>query len=470
MKSDIEYLNLGSIAFSEKGKKPKKTFKQRKKGCLPYIDIKAFEKGIFENFTDGEGCNFCNDGDLLMVWDGSRFGLVGKAYNGAIGSTLVKINVPQCNSDFVFYFLKSKYLIINSRPKGTGTPHVNPDLLWNSPFPIMSIDEQREVVAIIEQLFSDLDNAIDNLRKAKDQLKVYRQSVLKYAFEGKLTEEWRVKHPEVKPGKETLFKSISKVKQPALDLENCADIPQEWFFTSIVNLVAPEKSSLKRGPFGSAIKKAFFVPSGYKVYEQQNAIKKDCSLGTYYINQDKFDELKHFAVHPGNFIVSCAGTIGCITEVPEGSEEGVINQALLKIKLNEDLIVKKFFIHQFESYVQRYMRATSKGSAMKNMSSVKDLKQIPFVYTSIEEQEQIIKEIESRFSISEKMKETIEDSLNQAEALRHSILKQAFEGKLTDKWRKEHPELVSRENSAKALLEKIKAEREALKNTKKRKK
>jgi len=88
---------------------------------------------------------------------------------------------------------------------------------------------------------------------------------------------------------------------------------------------------------------------------------------------------------------------------------------------------------------------------------------------SIKEQEEITQEIESRFSVCDKMEETIDGSLKQAEVLRQSILKQAFEGKLTEQWRKEHPELISGENSAKALLEKIKAEREVLENTRKRK-
>lgn len=99
---------------------------------------------------------------------------------------------------------------------------------------------------------------------------------------------------------------------------------------------------------------------------------------------------------------------------------------------------------------------------MKNMSSVKELKQIPFVFTALEEQRQIVSEIESRFSVCDKLEETLEGSLRQAEFLRQSILKQAFEGNLTKQWRKEHKDLVSGENSAEALLKKIKAEKEAL--------
>jgi type I restriction enzyme S subunit len=330
------------------------------------------------------------------------------------------------------------------------------------PIKLAPYHEQRVIADQIEELLSDLDNAIENIKKAKEQLEIYRLSILKEGFSGDLTKDWRKMYQDIKSGKEILVDITRQIKQPSLDLEDAAEIPEKWIYSSIVNLVAQEKNSLKRGPFGSSIKKSFFVPSGYKVYEQQNAIKNNCVLGRYYINKSKYEELEQFAVYPGDFIVSCAGTIGCIAEVPEGAEPGVINQALLKIKVNENILDKSFFLYQFKLYVEKFMRAKSRGSAMKNMSSVKELKQIPFVFTSIEEQRQIVSEIEARFSVCDKLEETIDNSLNQAESLRQSILKQAFEGKLTEQWRKEHKDLICGENSGESLLKKIKAEKEAL--------
>ena len=87
-----EVKTLGELCSYSKGKKPKVLNDAKSNECsVPYINIKAFEKGVIAEFTDGIKCNLCDDNDLLMVWDGARCGLIGKAKKGAVGSTLMKI-------------------------------------------------------------------------------------------------------------------------------------------------------------------------------------------------------------------------------------------------------------------------------------------------------------------------------------------------------------------------------------------
>lgn len=88
-------------------------------------------------------------------------------------------------------FFNLKYQQINTRAKGSGTPHVDPDLLWNYEFPIPPKNEQHRIVAKIEALFSGLDKGIESFKTAREQLKIYRQVLLKHAFSGKLTAQWR---------------------------------------------------------------------------------------------------------------------------------------------------------------------------------------------------------------------------------------------------------------------------------------
>jgi len=431
MNNNIKYLPLGSVAFSEKGKKPKETVREKKTGYLPYIDIKAFERGVFENYTDGEGCNFCFEGDLLMVWDGSRFGLAGKAYKGAIGSTLVKINVPQCNQDFVYYFLKSKYLIINSRPKGTGTPHVNPDLLWNFEFPIMSIKEQEKAVELIEQLFSDLDNAIDNLKKAKDQIEVYRHATFKYAFDGKLT------NLKAKEFFECKLKDITDVgtgatpKRGVKKYYENGSIP--WVTSSCVNETLVMFSKEK-------------------------------------ITQVAINETNCKIFPRGSLIIAMYGEGKTRGKISELGIDTATNQACAVLVLKQDSKVIKEYVKAFLKNQYGAMRMRASGGVQPNLNlgiiknwtirAPKDSK----------DQHDIMDTVNLRLSVCDKMEETINNSLEQSAALRHSILKQAFEGKLTEEWRKHNTELISGKNSAKALLERIQKEREVLKNTKKRKK
>jgi len=416
---------LGDFVISEKGKKPKNFSKTKSKEySLPYVNIAAFEKNRIEEYTDGVGCVLCNDGDFLMVWDGSRSGYIGKAIKGALGSTLVKINFPGIENDYAYYFLLSKYLQINTRAKGTGTPHVDPDLLWNYQFPIAPFKEQSRVIKKIEQLFTELEKGIEQLESAQKQLEIYEQSVMKYAFEGRLTHN-----------------GISK-----------GELPKGWKLLKLKDLVE-EKVGLRRGPFGSAIKKEFFVANGYKVYEQGNAINDDPYRGKYFVDEEKYQELIAFKVLPKDLIVSCSGvTLGRISEIPEDGKEGIINQALLRIRLKKNLISNKFFIIHFRAaFFQKKIFEQSQGTAMPNLVGIKDFKEIEMMIPPPDEQETIVQEIENKMLLCRKIEETIETTLKQSEILRYSILKKAFEGKLVAQNPKDEP--------ASVLLERIRAEK-----------
>ena len=162
-----EKVKLGELAVHEKGKKPRKQFPNPSTlHPIPYIDIRAFEEGIIRSWTNGSDCRICRESDLLMVWDGARSGLVGKGKNGALGSTLVRLDFPLIDNQYAFFFFQLKYQEVNSRTKGSGTPHVDPDLLWNYEFPVPPLPEQRRIVARIEKLISELDKGIESLKAA----------------------------------------------------------------------------------------------------------------------------------------------------------------------------------------------------------------------------------------------------------------------------------------------------------------
>ena len=111
--------------------------------------------------------------------------------------------------------------------------------------------------------------------------------------------------------------------------------PMGWEDSHLPDLVSKRKHALKRGPFGGALKKEIFVPEGFKVYEQKNVIYDDFNIGSYFIKTSDYERLVPFKISPNNLLISCSGTIGSIAAVPVHAAPGVINQALLKIDLDE---------------------------------------------------------------------------------------------------------------------------------------
>ncbi len=205
-----------------------------------------------------------------------------------------------------------------------------------------------------------------------------------------------------------------------------------WQTKKIVDICLP-KEGLKRGPFGSAIKKEFFIPDGYKVYEQSNAIYDDFERGNYFISEEKYNELKGFHVNEGDLIVSCSGTIGKIAIIPKNAKKGLINQALLRIRLDDNQITKKYFIYHFRSQIfQQRILIQSQGTAMMNLVGMKDFKEVEIPVPSLETQHAIVSKIEELFSELDKGIEDLKTAQQQLKTYRQSVLKWAFEGKLTN--------------------------------------
>lgn len=149
-------------------------------------------------------------------------------------------------------------------------------------------------------------------------------------------------------------------------------------------------SSIVRGPFGSSLKKEFFVKNGYKVYEQKNAIKQSANLGEYYIDEKKFKELQRFECKVGDIIMSCSGTVGKLFQLPENSEKGIINQALCKFSLNNK-IKSTYFLKYLEKVIGNI---ELNGSGIKNISSVSYIKKIDINLPPIELQNKFAERVE----------------------------------------------------------------------------
>ena len=180
-------------------------------------------------------------------------------------------------------------------------------------------------------------------------------------------------------------------------------------------------SSIVRGPFGSALKKEFFVePSDatYKVYEQKHAIQKSATIGTYYITEEKFKELKRFECVSGDILMSCSGTMGELFQLPNNCERGIINQALCKFTLNEKILPICFLTYMS----QTIGNLETKGSGIKNIAAVSYVKAMPINLPPIEVQT----EFENFCKKLDKLKAVVKKALDEAQLLFDSLMQEYF--------------------------------------------
>jgi len=249
---------------------------------------------------------------------------------------------------------------------------------------VPSIPEQQKITSYL----SKLDDIINLTRKIIDQLQALKKGLMQCLFsEG-------IGHTE--------FKEM-----------RLGRIPKEWEILKIRNVVN-KKDGLKRGPWGGSVKKEYFVPSGYKVYEQKCIIKNNFTLGHYYIDEKKFQELKQFEIKSGDLLMTAAGTLGRFSIVPLGIEPGIFNQAIIRIRINEDVMKKLFFKYLFESdYLLKIIRRFTFGSAIQNFASINILSSIPMPVPSLSEQQKIIdiltscdSKIKSEVLYKERLKKT----------------------------------------------------------------
>lgn len=200
-----------------------------------------------------------------------------------------------------------------------------------------------------------------------------------------------------------------------------------WEEKTLEDIISKEKYSIKRGPFGSSLRKEFFVENGIRVFEQYNPINNDPNWCRYRITKEKYEELKAFTCKAGDFLISCSGTMGKIVFLPEGTEKGIINQALLKIRLDNDIVDNNFFMYLFQSpYFQNKIFSSSKGSAIQNISSVKDLKKITFLLPTLKEQKIIVEKLDDAFQKIETLENNTKENIKNIEDLYNSYLNKIF--------------------------------------------
>ncbi len=238
------------------------------------------------------------------------------------------------------------------------------------------------------------------------------------------------KEIEYEDPKETLENLLEKQEEIKKELLALQSIKFESSSKKDLEKEFQDVADFLRGPFGSSVKKSVCVPKGkntFKLYEQGNVIQNDFNRGTYYLDKERFNDLKKFEIAPGDILITCAGTLGKIAIVPEGIERGIFNSVLMRIRPNPNKILTKYFYYYFGSaYVQSKIFSKSYGATIKNLFPTKKLKGFKIPVPPIQVQKKIIDIIERLESIKKRQKH----SISKAEVLFDALIQKAFKGEL----------------------------------------
>lgn len=228
-------------------------------------------------------------------------------------------------------------------------------------------------------------------------------------------------------------------------------IPSGWNVLGILEL-CNEKGDIKPGPFGSALKKNMYVQAGYKVYGQEQVIPNDFHAGNYYIDQQKFDELKAFEIKPNDLLISCVGSFGKVAIVPENAERGIINPRLMKITFNEKVADVNFYKqYMIAEWFTKGVEALSHGGTMGIINKSVLLK-IRFLNPPLPEQKKIAKilsvvdshidEVEGMIEDLQELKKGMMQKLLR-KGIGHTEFKDSPVGRIPVEWEVKRLDLVS---------------------------
>ena len=285
---------------------------------------------------------------VAVVKDGAGIGRTSlyPAKSSVIGTMQYLLPKENVLPEYLCYVVK--YMHLEKYFTGATIPHIYFKDYKKEEFNLDTLDRQKEIVNILGRIESVISSRQQELQKLDELIKARFVEMFGSIHDGKF---------EMK---------------------------------TLPEIVRNDKNSIKRGPFGGALKKDDFVDEGYLVYEQRHAIHNDFDYAKYYITQEKYEDMIGFKVVPGDLIISCSGvTLGRIAEVPNGAKAGIINQALLKLSLNQELMMNTFFIQQFRGEeIQEILFGFSRGSGIPNMPSMSEVKAVKFVCPPLEMQKQ----------------------------------------------------------------------------------
>ena len=438
------------------------------------------------------------EGDVLFAkitpcMENGKMAVVPPLKNGlGFGSTEFHVLRPYCeiSAQYIYFFVSSESFRRDAGHNMTGAVgqrRVPTPYLADQSIPVPPAREQRRIVAKIEELFSELDKGVESLKTARAKLNVYRQAVLKHAFEGKLTAQWREENKDKLETPEQLLAHIEQEREARYQqqLQEWKAADTKWQeeqkddyrpnkprkLSNLVTIAAKKNEvtpkswlSLKidgvcdiidgdRGP--NYPKKDDYLPDGYCLFlNAKNVTKRGFVFDEcQFISEEKHHSLRKGGVEIGDIIFTSRGTIGNVALHSSALDFGAIriNSGMFILRNYSPIMIGDYFTSLLISpIITKQIKRLNSGTAQPQLP-IREFKQFVIPVPPIPEQEVIVRTIEAQMSSIDAIESDLARQLSSADALRQSILKKAFSGQLIPQDPHDEP--------ASILLERIKAEK-----------
>ncbi|HPI30064.1 MAG TPA: restriction endonuclease subunit S [Bacteroidales bacterium] len=333
-------------------------------------------------------------------------------------------------SEYLFYFLKASKQNAEKVASGTTFKEISMKAFSQLEIPLPPLPEQQAIVAKIEELFSELDKGVESLKTAQQQLKVYRQSLLKWAFEGRLTSAYfdKAQHEPLSGRPRLLSEAETSGNMAAEEKEKYGnnELPEGWIETEIKNVCLDIKVGIVIKPTNFYSK----TGKGIKAFRSANVRELKINDADWVYFTKEANEINHRTkLNFGDVLIVRSGYPGTSCIVSK-EFEGCNAIDILIATPNKEKILPEYLCYFNNSPLGKGLFILkSRGVAQKHLN-VGEYSKLVVHIPSLKEQQRIVDELESRLTVCDKIEKTINEGLQQSEALRQSILKRAFEGRL----------------------------------------
>lgn len=466
---------LGTLGEWYGGGTPRKANESYWGGKIPWVspkDMKSFrvtgsQMSVTQKALDDTSLSKYPEGIVLIV---VRSGILAHTFPVAVSDVAATMNQDMkglkpregVDATYVAYALRrfGREILSQCSKDGTTVASISTNALRRFEIPIAPIEQQRRIVAKIEELFSDLDAGVAALNRAKTNLKRYRAAVLKAAVEGKLTEQWRAENPPSEPTSELLERILAerrtkweeeqvakykakgkkpprgwgdKYKKPITpNPELLPNPPVGWCWATLDQCASNEPNSITDGPFGSNLKTEHYRSTGPRVIRLQN-IGDGKFIDEYaHVEHTHFERLRKHSVVGGDIVIALLGdTLPRACVVPEWVGPAIVKADCVRFAPHHGVLRSGYANYLLNSSVTRRRCATAIRGVGRPRLNLTRIRGIAIPLPTLQEQEAIVTIAEECLSANDQAEGMMAVALMRAEALRAGVLRRAFAGRLS---------------------------------------